>query len=63
MMECPKCHQKTGVYLTVAEDGRVRRWRKCACGYRFRTCEVYVGPIQGDGTHGGKRTRYRGTGQ
>lgn len=57
-MECPVCGNKAGVYLTVNEEDGVRRYRKCACGYKFRTFEVIVGTIQGDGRHGGKRVRY-----
>lgn len=55
-MDCPKCFGKTGVYHTVTEDGEVQRLRRCrVCGYRFRTIESFVSPVQGCGKHGGKR--------
>jgi len=58
-MPCPKCYAGTGVYKTVHNESSSVRYRSCAeCGYKFLTLETVLNEsVQGDGRHGGKRTK------
>ena len=42
-VRCPDCGRKgTGVINTRNTDTERRRYRRCVCGFRFVTVEVYL---------------------
>ena len=42
-VKCPDCGRKgTGVINTRNTDTERRRYRRCVCGFRFVTVEVYL---------------------